>query len=255
MSVLYDEIFKGTLGSSIGIRSSLTKHVEFASANEVAPVNCSITIESDKHQKQNFAEATGDCKGQVYGYYSPAVNTFHIMGAASYVVKDGQTLELELSRRSAILTVKTVLKSPKPAPKPAIQAPKVLYKGTVTSKTLNIREKASSKAKKIGTLKKNVTVEVVASSNGWSKIKHGKGYGWVSTKYVKKIKTEKVLFKSKVKSQTLNVRKSPSIKATKLGKLKKDQKIEVVESSEGWYKIKYGKSYGYVSSKYTTKIK
>ncbi|MEI2356696.1 SH3 domain-containing protein, partial [Mesobacillus zeae] len=133
---------------------------------------------------------------------------------------------------------------------------KVLFKGKVTASTLNVRSSNSPKAKVIGSLKRNATVEVVQSSNGWYKIKRGSGYGWVSAKYVKKIyAAPKVLFKGKVTASTLNVRSSNSPKAKKIGSLKRNSIVEVVQSSNGWYKIKRGSGYGWVSASYVKRLR
>ena len=49
----------------------------------------------------------------------------------------------------------------------------------------------------------------------------------------------------------LNVRKTASTSGTVLGKLSNGTKVEIVDKSiQGWYKIKYGSGYGYVSSDY-----
>lgn len=55
-----------------------------------------------------------------------------------------------------------------------------------------------------------------------------------------------------VTATTLNVRKSPSTSAQILGKLKNGAKVTIVSTSNGWYKIKYGSGYGYVSAQYVS---
>ena len=57
--------------------------------------------------------------------------------------------------------------------------------GTVTTTSLNVREKAASDGKAIGSLSKDATCTIVAAENGWYKIKFDKGYGYVSSDYVK----------------------------------------------------------------------
>lgn len=57
--------------------------------------------------------------------------------------------------------------------------------GTVkVDSVLNIREKASTKAKKIGELKNGGIVTIFKEKNGWLEIKTPKVKGWVSAKYV-----------------------------------------------------------------------
>lgn len=57
--------------------------------------------------------------------------------------------------------------------------------GKVNAAKLNVRAAASTKAKVIGSLKKNQTVTIVTTSGSWHKIKYGKSYGYVSKSYIK----------------------------------------------------------------------
>lgn len=57
--------------------------------------------------------------------------------------------------------------------------------GKVNATKLNVRAAASTKAKVIGSLKKNQTVTIVTTSGSWHKIKYGKSYGYVSKSYIK----------------------------------------------------------------------
>ena len=74
----------------------------------------------------------------------------------------------------------------------------------------------------------------------------------------KKPKETKVNKEGKVNvpNSTLNVRKSYDADSTKLGELKDNTKVKIVATvSNGWLKIKYKDSYGYVNSKYIDGIK
>ena len=63
---------------------------------------------------------------------------------------------------------------------------KTTTSGTVHVKTsLNVREKASEKASKIGKLKNGEVVNISKAKKGWLKIKTPKVKGWVSAKFVK----------------------------------------------------------------------
>lgn len=66
-------------------------------------------------------------------------------------------------------------------------ASKVIYKATVTSKSLTVRTTKSLTSKKLGTKVKGKTVSVVSKSGAFSQIKFNKGYGWVTTKSLKQI--------------------------------------------------------------------
>lgn len=53
-----------------------------------------------------------------------------------------------------------------------------------TASSLNIRSGAGTSYSVVGNLTKGRAVTVVSTSNGWSKIKNGNGYGYVSAKYL-----------------------------------------------------------------------
>lgn len=125
----------------------------------------------------------------------------------------------------------------------------------VTTSGLNVRTGGSTSYEKIGYLKKGGKVEIVGkASSGWYKIKYNGSYAYISNKYVKLISNDEVLKQGQTTS-SLNVRSGNSTSYSILGKLSKGQKIEIVEQmSNGWYKIKYNSSYGYVSNKYVRAV-
>lgn len=137
---------------------------------------------------------------------------------------------------------------------------KVIATGKTTAQ-LNVRKGSSTKYAKIGSLSKGAKVEIVSKlSNGWYKIKYKGTYGYVSGAYVKLDseqpkpgEDEKIIATGKTTVSSLNVRSGPSSNYSKLGILTKGTKVEVVERySNGWYKIKYKGSYGYVSGAYVS---
>lgn len=138
----------------------------------------------------------------------------------------------------------------------------VIKTGTVTSTTpLNVRSGASTSYSKLGTLPKGTKVDIVSEQNGWYKIKYGNGYGYVSGSYIKinsstttTPSTPTILFNGEVNTNNLNVRTGPSTSFTSLGKLNKGTKVDVYSEENGWYKIKYGNGYGYVSKSYVNKV-
>lgn len=140
------------------------------------------------------------------------------------------------------------------------QDEKVIATGKTTAQ-LNVRKGSSTKYAKIGSLSKGAKVEIVSKlSNGWYKIKYKGTYGYVSGAYVKLDseqpkpgEDEKIIATGKTTVSSLNVRSGPSSNYSKLGTLTKETKVEVVERySNGWYKIKYKGSYGYVSGAYVS---
>lgn len=55
-----------------------------------------------------------------------------------------------------------------------------------TTCSLNVRTGASTKYKKLGTLKKGAKVIPIKTRNGWCKIKYGNRYGWCKKSYLSK---------------------------------------------------------------------
>ena len=75
----------------------------------------------------------------------------------------------------------------------------------------------------------------------------------ISTNTLNKRNTTK---KGRVTTSSLNVRENASSNSSKIGSLKKGAIVEIQSmSSSGWYKIKYGNRYGYVSGKYIEVLK
>ena len=152
---------------------------------------------------------------------------------------------------------------------------KVTHTGTVNTSSLNVRSKSNASSSKLGTLSKGSKVEIVEkTSNGWYKIKFKKGYGYVSGSYISNVKSVntstgssnsnsnnntssiKVTHTGTVNTSSLNVRSKSNASSSKLGTLSKGSKVEIVEKvSNGWYKIKFKKGYGYVSGSYISNVK
>ena len=128
------------------------------------------------------------------------------------------------------------------------------------NKSVNFRVAPNVNSTKIDKLKKGQTVEYLGKSSNWYKIKYNGTYGYVSGAYVKLDseqpkpgEDEKIIATGKTTVSSLNVRSGPSSNYSKLGILTKGTKVEVVERySNGWYKIKYKGSYGYVSGAYVS---
>ena len=131
----------------------------------------------------------------------------------------------------------------------------VLNTGIVYNATkLTVRKRNSTSSKFLGYLPKGTKVEIVrATSTNWYKIKYKNSYAYVKGDYIKLTQSKKVISRGTIKATTLTVRKSASTSSTKLGTLKKGARVQIVKKqSNGWYKIIYKNSYGYISSKYVT---
>jgi len=132
-------------------------------------------------------------------------------------------------------------------------------KAEVNASSLNVRAKASTSSKKLGALKKGKTVTISQEKSGWSKIPYGKTNGWVSSKYLTKIKTAKAAAASTsatkngyVTATSLNLRSSTSTSSKSLASLKKGLLVNIKSTSGTWYKVYVPstKKTGWVSKSY-----
>ncbi|MGL4847805.1 MAG: SH3 domain-containing protein [Clostridium sp.] len=151
-----------------------------------------------------------------------------------------------------------------PTPPPTVE----VKTGTVTASSLNVRSGAGTGHKVIGSLKNGAKVEILSTSGGWHKIKYGSGHGYVSDDYVKITSTgggstnptpppvnptppPTVEVKTgTVTASSLNVRSGAGTGHKVIGSLRNGAKVEILSTSGGWHKIKYGSSHGYVSDDY-----
>ena len=139
---------------------------------------------------------------------------------------------------------------------------KVTHTGIVTSTTLNVRTQADASAKKIGEFKKGNKVEIVAkASNGWYKVKYKNTYGYLNGAYLKDIKkvgstttvipVDEVIRTGVVNVDEIEIKTSTSTESDLKGSLAKGTLVEIVKiESNGWYKIKFDKDYGYVQAEF-----
>ncbi|SCJ67105.1 SH3 domain-containing protein [Clostridium saudiense] len=136
--------------------------------------------------------------------------------------------------------------------------------GTIkVNNALNVRSGAGTSYSVIGSLKNGATVEIVETSGSWYKIKYGSGYGYVSKDYVtvsssnnnsssnNTTTTPSTSTTGTIKvNDTLNVRSGAGTSYSVIGSLKNGATIEIVETVNSWYKIKFNNGYGYVSKDY-----
>ncbi|MGC4376784.1 SH3 domain-containing protein [Fictibacillus sp. Mic-4] len=127
--------------------------------------------------------------------------------------------------------------------------------GTVNATSLNVRSSASTTAKVIGSLKNGTKVTILAEKNGWGQISYKGKKGWISLKYIKKSSSSSSQLASKLKKGTvtassLNVRTSYRTTASKIGALKKGEKVTILAEKSGWGQISYKGKKGWISLKY-----
>ena len=131
--------------------------------------------------------------------------------------------------------------SPSDTKKKTTPSKKLTISNTVNTASLNVREKASTSSKVVGTLKKGAKVTIKAVSKDWYKVE---SKGWVLGKYIT------VSAKGEVNTASLNVREKASTDSKTVGTLKKGAKVKILntDSKKNWYLCEKG----WVSAKYIT---
>ncbi|EHK2406085.1 SH3 domain-containing protein [Clostridium perfringens] len=138
--------------------------------------------------------------------------------------------------------------------------------GLISANQLNVRTSPNENGQVIGTLHKNDKVNVLDKSiDGWYKIDFNGRRAYVSSKYVNLISYKNNEIKTEVKKEAiegtgkvnintaLNVRQASTTNSRIVGSLKGGEKVNIISESNGFYKIEFNNSYGYVYSKYISK--
>ena len=138
--------------------------------------------------------------------------------------------------------------------------------GLISANQLNVRTSPNENGQVIGTLHKNDKVNVLDKSiDGWYKIDFNGRRAYVSSKYINLISYKNNEVKTEVKKEpiegtgkvnintALNVRQASTTNSRIIGSLKGGEKVNIISESNGFYKIEFNNSYGYVYSKYISK--
>ena len=116
----------------------------------------------------------------------------------------------------------------------------------ITADAVNFRSGPSTSYLSLGSCNKGDKVECLGTSGSWVKVKYNNKTGYVYGSYVGNYAT----ITQYVTATTLNVRSGAGTSYSVLGSLSKGTKVEVISTTNGWSKINYNGSIGYVSSQY-----
>ncbi len=145
----------------------------------------------------------------------------------------------------------------------AIQAARELVtnRAVVTVDNLNIRKEPSTQADIVGQCLNGEKYEILSETEGWYQIPSG----YISADYAetefslneaRKLDMRAMVLNYYQKpgvsnvSNYLNIRQKPGMEEKVIGKLPSFADCEILEESDGWYKIRSGNITGYVSSDY-----
>ena len=199
---------------------------------------------------------------------SAQVSVLSNAGGWSKVTYNGKTGYVS----SVYLTAATV-STPVQPPAPIVTAPSAPSTTSVTKTTanLNMRKGAGTGYGIILTIPKDKAVTVVSSANGWTKVTYNGSTGYVSSAYlvttqgsapvvvppvtpdVPSVPSTTSITKT---TANLNMRKGAGTGYGIILTIPKDKAVTVVSSANGWTKVTYSGSTGYVSSAYlvTTQV-
>ena len=154
---------------------------------------------------------------------------------------------MHLKKTAVRLTASLVLLS-------TLAVPALAASGTVNAEgsSLRVRSQANTNSAVLGSLSHGTQVEVNAvTESGWYQISYNGAAGYVSGDYLTvadaaQLPVEKELVYARVTASALNVRSGPGTDYEKTDKLSAGTVVEVLEESNGWYKI----DSGYISAEY-----
>lgn len=124
--------------------------------------------------------------------------------------------------------------------------------GVLTGDKVRVRTGASKKHKILAELPKGVGVKVVAKKGDWYEIEMPDEVILVVSKnYVKEIRKEGGILEGQVTGENVNVRTGTEATDVRIGALNKGDKVTIVGSKTGWYKIRPPKNFtAYIFAKY-----
>ena len=117
---------------------------------------------------------------------------------------------------------------------------------STSSSSLNIRNLPNKNSKKVGSLTKGTTVEIIGESGNWYKVHNG----YISKDYIKIVDSNSKTYGIITAKSGLRIRKSKSTKSRILGVIPYNTKVEILKKSGNWYKVVYNNITGYCSSVY-----
>ena len=154
---------------------------------------------------------------------------------------------MHLKKTAVRLTASLVLLS-------TLAVPALAASGTVNAEgsSLRVRSQANTNSAVLGSLSHGTQVEVNAvTESGWYQISYNGAAGYVSGDYLTvadaaQLPVEKEPVYARVTASALHVRSGPGTDYEKTDKLSAGTVVEVLEESNGWYKI----DSGYISAEY-----
>lgn len=132
----------------------------------------------------------------------------------------------------------------------------------VTGNRVNFRKGPGTSYSIITSLNKGTKVGYISENNGWAKISYNGNIGYMSTNYLATIDSNSggnnsgsnedstVKSKKQVTGNRVNFRKGPGTNYSVITSLNKGTKVGYISESNGWAKVNYNGTIGYMSANY-----
>ncbi|PGL73269.1 C40 family peptidase [Bacillus sp. AFS055030] len=253
---------KRTLNSLalVGLASTLTIQIPYNTTAAAAPIDSKKTLQSSKLYSNNIS--TYKSTGNGVRVRSGAGTSYQILGSVNknqkldvislsngwYKIKfNGSTGYISASYVGKVTESNNTDQSVSPG------------NYISTGNGVRIRSGASTSYQILGSVNKNQRLDVISVSNGWYKIKFNGSTGYISASYVGKV-TESNNTNQTISSGNyistgngVRIRSGAGTSYHILGSVNKNQKLDVISLSSGWYKVKYNGTTGYISASYVGK--
>ena len=127
-----------------------------------------------------------------------------------------------------------------------------LQAGVVTADVLNLRAEASTQSNILKKLPEKTDLSVFDEKDDFYKVSAGGTVGYVSKEYVELKDVWNVANGggAKVTASALNIRSAPSLDGGVIGKIYEGGVAEIIGINNGWLKVKYNGTTGYISPDY-----
>ncbi|CEO21896.1 C40 family peptidase [Paraclostridium sordellii] len=132
----------------------------------------------------------------------------------------------------------------------------------VTGNRVNFRKGPGTSYSIITSLNKGTKVGYISENNGWAKISYNGNIGYMSTNYLATIDSNSggnnsgnnedstVKSEKQVTGNRVNFRKGPGTNYSVITSLNKGTKVGYISESNGWAKVNYNGTIGYMSANY-----
>lgn len=132
----------------------------------------------------------------------------------------------------------------------------------VTGNRVNFRKGPGTSYSIITSLNKGTKVGYISENNGWAKISYNGNIGYMSTNYLATIDSNSggnnsesnedstVKSERQVTGNRVNFRKGPGTNYSVITSLNKGTKVGYISESNGWAKVNYNGTIGYMSANY-----